>query len=133
MRQTDLMGGWRIEVSPGTPAQEDDFLHLIDVGDRIGTNRADVALVREEGLAGVRFAHGGRVWTVRFRTTGEPGAELAIASGAGETVISLPNVVEPQSRLALSGERERRALNGRPASPTTPGTTPHSAQPSDRS
>jgi heparin/heparan-sulfate lyase len=98
--QTELMGAWRMEISPAAPAQDDDFLHLIEVGGLDKTNMTPARLVRDEGRVGVEIPHGDETWTILFRNQGAVGADLKIVRGTNETVMSLANLVQPQSGLA---------------------------------
>ncbi|MEI6150529.1 MAG: hypothetical protein WCS01_15625 [bacterium] len=98
--QTESMGAWRIEVSPGIPAKDDFFLHLIEVVNREVTNRTPTRLLREVDRAGVEFSDAGALWKVLFHTQGDLGAELRIVRNAHETIIPLQNSVQAQSGLA---------------------------------
>lgn len=50
-RKNVVPGAWRIEVSPSKPAEEDLFLHVLEIGDRGATGHKRVEL-----LDGVNFA-----------------------------------------------------------------------------
>jgi hypothetical protein len=45
-------GAWRIEVSPASPAKEDHFLHVLEIGDAGDTRARRVARVQGHGLEG---------------------------------------------------------------------------------
>src|SRR5262249_29467568 len=44
-RKNVVPGAWRIEVSPSRPAEEDLFLHVMEIGDRGTTGRRRVELI----------------------------------------------------------------------------------------
>jgi hypothetical protein len=50
-RKNVVPGAWRVEVSPSTPAEEDFFLHILEIGDRGTTGHKRVEL-----LEGINFA-----------------------------------------------------------------------------
>jgi heparin/heparan-sulfate lyase len=105
LRQTELMGGWRVEVAPSVPSQDDCFLHLIEVGGLEKTNMAPARLLQEPERAGVALTRNATTWSVRFRTRGELGADIAIERGTNMVVIPLPNTVQAQSGLARTGAK----------------------------
>jgi hypothetical protein len=65
-RRAVVPGGWRMEVSPATPREEDVFLHVLEVGDRgVAATRKALAIEGHalagaviEGDATVLFADG---------------------------------------------------------------------------
>ena len=98
---TELLGQWRIEVSPGDQRKEDLFLHVIQVGDRTElTAMSPVELIREGETAGARIQCGGRTWEVRFATQGDAGGHIRIVD-AGRVVMdrALAGDVTPQVGL----------------------------------
>jgi heparin/heparan-sulfate lyase len=100
--QTELMGGWRIEVAPAVTQADDCFLHWIEVGGLAKTNLTPARLLQETDWAGVELTHAAATWRVRFRTQGDLGAELTIVRGTNTLIIPLPNRVQTQSGLALT-------------------------------
>jgi len=82
-RKNVVPGAWRIEVSPGQPAEEDLFLHIFEIGDLGTTGKKRTALVDGLNFAGavsedgpcVLFAtsesasHGGEVSLPETRCT----------------------------------------------------------------
>jgi len=100
----DLLGGWRLEVSPAEPATDVFFLHLIEAGEaRTKIEMSPARYVAKSDWTGVEIEPGGRRITVFFPMTGEPGCEIRI-EGAGRTLLeSLSNTVQPQSEW-LAGE-----------------------------
>lgn len=51
-RQNVVPGSWRVEVSPSEAATEDNFLHVMEIGDRGTTGGRNAILVRGQNLAG---------------------------------------------------------------------------------
>ena len=67
----EMMGQWRVEVSPGTAQKEDFFLHVIQVGSQQLERMDNAELVEEGTRRGARLTCGGRSVTVTFETIGE--------------------------------------------------------------
>lgn len=83
-RKNVVPGAWRIEVAPSVPAEEDFFLHVLEIGDQDKTGSKGIRLVD-----GVNF-HGAAIESgplVLFSSTG---------SGATNGEVSLPDVVSNQ-------------------------------------
>ncbi|MBW2532462.1 MAG: heparinase II/III family protein, partial [Deltaproteobacteria bacterium] len=79
---TDMMGRWRMEVSPGSARTADVFLHLIEVGDQ-GLSAMSTHSATEDGSnAEVTFDAGSRTVTLRFAKTGAVGGHITIVDGA---------------------------------------------------
>jgi hypothetical protein len=51
-------GAWRMEVSPAKPAQEDEFLHVLEIGDLASFHPAEVRLAEGKNLKGAFIAGG---------------------------------------------------------------------------
>ncbi|MBS1851581.1 MAG: heparinase II/III family protein [Acidobacteria bacterium] len=66
-RQNVVPGSWRIEVSPARPAEEDFFLHVLEIGDSGMTGKKQVRLVDGLGMKGAVFEGGP---TVLFSASG---------------------------------------------------------------
>jgi hypothetical protein len=84
-RRAVVPGAWRMEVTPGAPARDDVFLHVLEIGDR-GTPPLRIERVSGHGLAGAVVA-------------GE--AAVLMASGGAppdEAEVTLPDVA---SRFVL--------------------------------
>ena len=67
-------GAWRVEVSPGKPAEEDYFLHVFEIGNQGTTGHKRVKLLDGANLSGAAFESGPAVVfsTTDFEiTTGE--------------------------------------------------------------
>ena len=97
---TQLLGQWRIEVSPKKAAADDYFLHFIQAGD-IGLSSMDKSeLVRKGKRVGVRITGKDRVWEALFDTEGSAGGHISIREGA--KIIAdreLARNVQPQKGL----------------------------------
>lgn len=95
---TPLLGQWRVEVSPRTPAREDFFLHFIHVGDARLARMAPSRLLRDETHAGVRFETPAGAWEVWFATAGPPSGRIRLERGGREVLHRpLARDVAPQS------------------------------------
>ena len=79
-RKNVVPGAWRIEVSPSEPAEEDLFLHVLEIGDKGTTGKNSVELLDGASLKGAACERGP---LVLFSATGSP-----IFSGE----VSLPDI-----------------------------------------
>ncbi|MBN1292120.1 MAG: heparinase II/III family protein, partial [Candidatus Latescibacteria bacterium] len=68
---TQLLGQWRIEVSPKKESTQDYFLHFIQAGDQSLGRMVDSGLIRDGSQVGVRFTDGSKAWEVLFGTKGD--------------------------------------------------------------
>ncbi|RLB60173.1 MAG: hypothetical protein DRI90_14340 [Deltaproteobacteria bacterium] len=95
---TDLMGRYRVEVTPTAPAETDHFLHLLQVGD-LGLGAMTPGTLVEDGTrAGVRFDHQGLTFEVLFDRTSAIGGHVTIEEGQNVLVDQeLIQTVQPQS------------------------------------
>jgi heparin/heparan-sulfate lyase len=57
-RKNVVSGAWRVEVSPALPAEEDLFLHLLEIGGRATTGKHRVELLTGQNVAGAAFESG---------------------------------------------------------------------------
>lgn len=57
-RTNVVPGAWRIEVSPAQPAEEDFFLHVLEIGDQGATGRKRTALLDGVNMLGAAYEHG---------------------------------------------------------------------------
>lgn len=57
-RKHVVPGGWRIEVSPAEPAEEDFFLHVFEIGNRGATGQKRVQLLDGVNFHGAAFERG---------------------------------------------------------------------------
>ena len=97
---TQLLGQWRVEVSPSESKNEALFLHLIQVGDLNLAKMVQSELVKNGKQVGVRFSSGARTWEVVFGTEGGASGHIAIREG-GKTLVNraLTTKIMPQKGL----------------------------------
>jgi hypothetical protein len=97
---TQLLGQWRIEVSPEVSKNETQFLHLIQVGDLSMTKMVKSNLVRKGKQSGVRFSSGARTWEVMFGTSGGATGRISIQD-SGKMIVDrdLTGKIMPQKGL----------------------------------
>ncbi|MDP6776469.1 MAG: hypothetical protein QGI83_06875, partial [Candidatus Latescibacteria bacterium] len=77
----ELMGRWRVEVSPGSAREDDVFLHLIQVGDQDLDRMCDTDTDLSDGRARLSFTSDGRDIEIVFAVTGDVGGHIRIADG----------------------------------------------------
>ena len=99
---TQLLGQWRVEVSPPEPAQQDYFLHLIQVGDQSLNAMADAELVTVKDSFGVRFSSESKEWRVVFGQKGPASGHVSIIEH-GKKVMDKALTAEVQPQKALFG------------------------------
>lgn len=104
---TPLLGQWRVEVSPGRPAADDVFLHLIQAGDTTVARMADSKLVRKGGLVGVQFRYRDAEWRVLFPTQGPAAGHVRLRRG-GKTVVNRELARDVMRQAGLWGEAPAR-------------------------
>jgi hypothetical protein len=68
-RRAVVPGAWRIEVSPAAPALEDEFLNVLEIGDRDGSAARHVAATEGAGLTGAAIEN---ALVVLFANAAEP-------------------------------------------------------------
>ncbi|MFC1716088.1 heparinase II/III family protein [Candidatus Poribacteria bacterium] len=83
---TELLGQWRMEVSPGEAREKDMFLHFIQVGDLSMSEMTPAELVREDGTVGVSLGSGESKTTVTFATEGTAAGHIRIVID-GQTIV----------------------------------------------
>ncbi|MBN1292415.1 MAG: hypothetical protein JXB48_11305, partial [Candidatus Latescibacteria bacterium] len=97
---TQLLGQWRIEVSPKNESAEDYFLHLIQAGDLSLGRMVDSGLIRDGSQVGVRFTDGSKAWEVLFGTKGDASGHITITENGKKLVDrDLTKNVEKQTGL----------------------------------
>jgi heparin/heparan-sulfate lyase len=79
---TDMMGRWRVEVSPGGARTADVFLHLIQVGDQSLSSMEANQVTEDADSAEVTFDAGSRTVTLSFAKSGQVGGHITIDDGA---------------------------------------------------
>jgi heparin/heparan-sulfate lyase len=67
----EMIGQWRVEISPHEPATDDLFLNVIQVGRRSLESMVDTELLTGEDSVGVRFAYRDRNFEVTFAKSGK--------------------------------------------------------------
>ena len=75
----ELLGQWRMEVSPANPATDDIFLHLIQVGDSSLSSMIGSKPVRTGNRTGVKFSYKDKEYEVMFNTKGEAGGKISVS------------------------------------------------------
>jgi len=71
-RKNIVPGAWRVEVSPSKPAEEDTFLHVLEIGDTGSTGRQQTGLIDGNNFAGAALESGP---AVAFSTAGSAVSE----------------------------------------------------------
>jgi len=100
----DIMGRWRVEISPGAPREDDVFLHVIQVGDQSLVEMDTPSLIETEDMAGARITIGGRTWEVTFSKQGDLGGHIRL-TGEGESLDRpLTTEVTPQVGILAATE-----------------------------
>ena len=82
----ELMGRWRVEVSPRAARTDDVFLHLIQVGDQTLERMDDATVTQTADTAALTFTHEGKTVTLSFNTTGGIGGTIRIETAGGATI-----------------------------------------------
>jgi heparin/heparan-sulfate lyase len=98
----ELMGRWRVEVSPGADRTDDIFLHLVQVGDHTLQRMVDATVQRSEGSAGVDFTYGGKTLSISFNTEGDIGGSIRIDT-AKQTIVDRPLTLEVMPQEGIAG------------------------------
>ncbi len=97
----ELMGRWRIEVSPGAPRTDDIFLHLIQVGDQSLQAMSDAQVTTDADTATISFNAEANNVILTFPTSGNITGHITIKRDA-EVLMdnALTLEVMPQQGLA---------------------------------
>jgi hypothetical protein len=101
----ELLGQWRMEVSPGEARSEDLFLHLIQVGDLSLSAMAPADLIREDGRVGVSFRFGENETRVLFAAEGKAAGHIRITS-AGRILVDKALTESVQPQVGLTGRSQ---------------------------
>ena len=99
----ELIGPWRVEVTPGAARTDDVFLHLIQVGDQSLTEMSDAEVGRDaDGNVTLSFDASGRTVNLLLPISGDIGGWIRIAEGQ-EVVVdrALTSEVLHQEGLAI--------------------------------
>jgi heparin/heparan-sulfate lyase len=74
----ELLGQWRMEISPDGERAEDFFLHLIQVGDRSLTSIAETRSIKTLDQLGLQFQYGTMDYEVKFDIKNSAGGRISI-------------------------------------------------------
>ena len=74
----ELLGQWRMEVTPAKPATDDVFLHLIQVGDLSLKSMVNSAALAKDGMQGVKFAYREKEYEIMFNVRNDIGGKISI-------------------------------------------------------
>jgi len=102
---TELLGQWRMEVSPGSAKTEDLFLHLIQVGGLSMSSMVSAELISENGRVGVSFRFGENENTVLFSTKGGAAGHIRITA-AGQTLVDKALTESVAQQTGLTGKSQ---------------------------
>ena len=72
------LGQWRMEVKPGTTAKNDQFLHIIQVGDESLSALPATTTFDTASEAGVEFKYNGKSWRIAFDKTKTHGCVISV-------------------------------------------------------
>ena len=94
----ELLGQWRIEVTPDKPNTDDIFLHLIQVGDSSLKSMANSTPVKTDDMVGVSFVYENREYEVMFFIKNEAGGKISINQN-GQRILEekFTDKVKPQN------------------------------------
>jgi heparin/heparan-sulfate lyase len=96
----ELLGQWRIEVTPDKPNTDDIFLHLIQVGDSSLKSMANSTPVKTDDMIGVRFGYDNKEYEVMFATQNEAGGKISITQNSQRILEEkFTEIVKPQKGL----------------------------------
>ena len=93
----ELLGQWRIEVTPGSSSNDDIFLHLLQVADSSLQSMVSSTPLKGEDMVGVRFVHDTKEYEVMFNTIDKAGGKISINQN-GEKILeeNFSDEVKPQ-------------------------------------
>lgn len=80
-----FLGQWRVEVTPKTPSRRNNFLHLIQVGDKELHDMVSSRPVITDHAEGVELDYDGKTFKVMFSKEGDIGGDIHI-SRKGTTI-----------------------------------------------
>ncbi|MFW6437786.1 MAG: heparinase II/III domain-containing protein [Armatimonadota bacterium] len=99
---TEMMGWGRVEVTSPEEAAQQNFLHVIEVGDQGLSEMEPCELIEGAGTVGARLETGDRTFEVSFATEDDLGGHIRITRG--DEVLAdrdLTQAVQPQVELAM--------------------------------
>jgi heparin/heparan-sulfate lyase len=82
----ELLGQWRMEISPENTGNEDVFLHLIQVGDRSLNSMAESKLLKSDDMTGVSFKYRQKEYEVKFYTRDKTGGRISVKKNGTELI-----------------------------------------------
>ena len=93
---------WRVTVERQTPAKEEQFLHVIHVGDAAGYSKPEVRRIDGDGQVGAVVTADGMTYQVIFNTVGPVGGHVSVKKG-NQVLIDkdLSTEVQPQTGYAV--------------------------------
>lgn len=93
-----LLGQWRVEISPKEEKTEDNFLHLLQVGDRTLQTMISSQLIEVDDQYRICFEYNLRNYEIAFNTKGQTGGYIKIMED-GELIRdeAFASTVKPQS------------------------------------
>lgn len=99
---TQLLGQWRVEVSPAKASAADCFLHFLQAADIFTPEMVKSERIRKGKRVGVRFSSGARAWEALFDTDGPAGGHISIREN-GKTVLDRELTCAVMSQKGLFG------------------------------
>ena len=75
----ELLGQWRMEVTPAKPATDDVFLHLIQVGDLSLQSMVNSTALKKDGMQGVKFTYREKEYEVMFNVRNDIGGKITVS------------------------------------------------------
>ena len=110
-RKHVVPGAWRIEVSPAKPAEEDLFLHVLEIGDRGSTGHKRVELLDGVNFTGAAVEGGP---AVLFSTAGPaiPEGEAALPALGCDTLLITSLLPDTNYSVNLAASGPRSNSNG---------------------
>ena len=102
---TELLGQWRMEITPGQERSEALFLHLIQVGHLSTSAMTPARLIREDGSVGISFRFGENETKVLFATAGKAAGHIRITI-VGQMIVDrvLTESVQHQTGLTVRSQ-----------------------------
>jgi hypothetical protein len=101
--QWDMMGRWRVEVSPNEPGRDTVFLHLLQVGPQSLEEMDRAEVIDDSQYCGVRLTTASCQWEVAFSRSGDLGGSIQCEGNGRSYRRPLATTVLPQSGI-LHGE-----------------------------
>jgi hypothetical protein len=82
----ELLGQWRMEITPENSDSEDIFLHLIQVGDHSLNSMAESKLLKSDDMTGVSFKYRQKEYEVKFYTRDKTGGRISVKQNGTELI-----------------------------------------------